>query len=125
VDAVVETGVNPRPRIGVERVNAQHLVIDEALDAEVRAQLGDQEGLPVADGALIVSVDPGSPAETAGIRPGDIVVGVDGVPIDAERPFANLLGLARTGVELQLDVLRDGEQFVIPVVPQLIAGVPS
>jgi serine protease DegQ len=79
----------------------------------------------VADGALIVSVDPGSPAETAGIRPGDIVVGVDGVPIDAERPFANLLGLARTGVELQLDVLRDGEQFVIPVVPQLIAGVPS
>ena len=125
VDAVVETGVNPRPRIGVERVNAQHLVIDEALDAEVRAQLGDEQGLPVADGALIVSVDPGSPAETAGIRPGDIVVGVDGVPIDAERPFANLLGLARTGVELQLDVLRDGEQFVIPVVPQLIAGVPS
>jgi S1-C subfamily serine protease len=79
----------------------------------------------VADGALIVNVDPGSPAEQAGVLPGDVVVGVDGVAVDASSPFANLVALVPAGEELDLFVVRGDEQLVIPVVPQLIAGVPS
>jgi 2-alkenal reductase len=129
VEAVVATGVNPRARLGIERVNAQHVMLSpELADAladqpsEVRELL---EALPVSDGALIVSVDPGSPAEQAGVQPGDVVVGVDGTAVDANSPFANLLASAVAGVELDLFVVRGDEQLVIPVVPQLIAGVPS
>jgi len=125
VEAVVSTGVNPRPRIGIERVNSQHVLLSpELIEALVDGD-DDAGPLPVADGALIVSVDPGSPAEQAGVRPGDVVVGVDRVAVDADNPFANLLAFAEAGVELELFVVRGVEQLVIAVVPQLIAGVPS
>ena len=114
VEAVQSTGFNPRPRIGIERINQQHLPITPSL---ARA-----EGLPVSFGAVIVNVAAGSPAETAGIQVGDIVVGVNGTQIDADFPFVNLLGFAETGVELQLFVLRGDQQLVIPVVPQVIAA---
>ncbi len=125
VEAVVATGVNPRPRIGIERVNAQHVVLSPELVEALAADGDDGVALPVSDGALIVNVDPGSPAERAGVRPGDVVVGVDGVAVDADSPFANLVALAPAGEELDLFVVRGDEQLVISVVPQLIAGVPS
>lgn len=125
VEAVLATGVNPRPRIGIERVNSQHVSLSPELIEALAADDTDGGALPVADGALIVNVDPGSPAEQAGVLPGDVVVGVDGVAVDADSPFANLLALAPAGVELDLFVVRGEEQLVISVVPQLIAGVPS
>ena len=114
VEAVQTTGLNPRPRIGIERVNTQHLPIFPAL--------AEAEGLPVSFGAVIVNIASGSPAEAAGFEVGDIVVGVNGIQIDADFPFVNLLGFAETGVELNLFVLRGDQQLVIPVVPQIISG---
>jgi S1-C subfamily serine protease len=64
----------------------------------------------------------GSPAETAGIEGGDIVIGVNGVQIDHDFPFVNLLGFAETGEELDLFVLRGDAQVVISVVPQIITS---
>ena len=124
IEAVVATGINPRPRIGIERVNAQHVLLTpELIDAFGNSE--DGEGLPVADGALIVNVDPGSPAAEAGVQPGDIVVGVNGVAVNTSTPLANLLGTVPAGEELDLFVVRGDEQLVIPVVPLVIAGVPS
>jgi len=54
-----------------------------------------------------------------------VVVGVDGIAVNVDVPFANLLASAVAGVELELFVVRGAEQLVIPVVPQLIAGVTS
>ena len=125
VEAIVTTGVNPRPRIGIERVNSQHVLLTSELIAALREESDGLEALPVTDGALIVTVDPGSPAQQAGVLPGDVVVGVDGVAVDANSPFANLLAFAVAGVELDLFVVRGDEQLVIQVVPQLIVGVPS
>jgi len=76
----------------------------------------------VSFGAVIVNVAAGSPAELAGIEVGDIVVGVNGIQIDADFPFVNLLGFAETGEALELFVLRAGEQLVITVVPQVISA---
>ena len=125
VDAIVATSVNPRPRIGIERLNSQHISLSPEAIAAFQDEQGEPIELPVSVGALIVSVAPGSPAEQAGVRPGDVVVGVDGVAVDANSPFVNLVALAIVGVELDLFVVRGDEQFVIPVVPQLISGVPS
>jgi S1-C subfamily serine protease len=125
VDAVVQTGVNPRPRIGIERVNTQHVMLSPDLANAFDLDPDLLEALPVSDGALIVNVDPGSPAEEAGVLRGDVVVGVDGTAVNAITPFANLLASAVAGVELDLFVVRGDEQLVIPVVPQIVAGVPS
>jgi serine protease Do len=114
VEAVETTGFNPRPRIGIERVNTGHIPITPVF--------AEAQGLPVSFGAVIVSVATGSPAETAGIEGGDIVIGVNGVQIDHDFPFVNLLGFAETGEELDLFVLRGDAQVVISVVPQIITS---
>jgi S1-C subfamily serine protease len=79
------------------------------------------------EGVLIVGVDPGSGAERAGLRPtrydrrgaielGDIIVGLDGQPVES---FADLrLGLEqkRTGEEVEVTVLRGRRRVTVPVV---------
>lgn len=114
IDAVVATGANPRPRLGIERVGSQHVPLD--------ATAAQQLGVPVTAGAAIIYVAPGSPADDAGIAAGDIVLAVQGIAIDAELPFVNLLGAAPTGVDLQLTVLRDGETRDVLVRPRPVAG---
>ena len=60
-------------------------------------------------GALVVTVDPGGPADAAGLRPGDVVTAIDGVQVDAGHPLdAGRLGLA-TGQHVRLSVLRGGQ----------------
>ena len=60
-------------------------------------------------GALVVMVDPGGPADAAGLRPGDVVTAIDGVQVDSGHPLDALrLGLA-TGQHVRLSVLRAGQ----------------
>ena len=125
VDAIVATSVNPRPRIGIERVNSQHVVLSPEAIAAFEEEFGELGELPVSVGALIVNVAPGSPAEQAGILSGDIVVAVDNVPVGSNTPFVNLVALAVAGEELDLFVVRGNEQLVIPVVARVVGAVPS
>ncbi len=110
VDAVLQTGVNPRPRLGIERIGRQHVPLDDRVAAEM--------GLPVTRGAAIMHVSPESPAEEAGIRPGDVVVAVNGTEVTLEAPFPNLLGAVPTGVEVRLTVLRGGQTVNVTVLPR-------
>jgi len=76
------------------------------------------EALEVASpaGAVVTQVEPGSSAEAAGLRPGDVVVGVDGRPVEGASDLRNRVGLAPLGSALALDVLRDGERIVVSAV---------
>jgi len=125
VEAVVATNANPRARIGIEHVNSQHVSLSPDLIAALRDDEESAVELPVSEGALIVNVDPGSPADLAGVTTGDIVVGVDALQVDGSQPFANLLAFAQVDVGLDLFVVRGDEQLVIPVVPQAISGAAS
>jgi membrane-associated protease RseP (regulator of RpoE activity) len=62
-----------------------------------------------ASGAVIVEVMPGSPAEDAGLKEGDIVVAVDGQGIGAERGLADAVAEYEPGDRIRLDVQRPGE----------------
>jgi serine protease Do len=77
------------------------------LTAEARGQLEVPDGL---EGALVRTVRAGSPAEDAGLRPGDIIVGVGsqkvGSPSEATRAIGSALGGKDHAVALR--VLRDG-----------------
>ncbi|HYF08492.1 MAG TPA: DegQ family serine endoprotease [Acetobacteraceae bacterium] len=78
----------------------------QPLDPELARALG----LPQAQGALIRGVEPGSPAARAGLRAGDVVVALDGRPVEDPRELAGVVAQARPGREVALTVLRDGQR---------------
>jgi putative serine protease PepD len=67
------------------------------------------------DGASIVEVHPGTPAEDAGLEPGDRVVAADGQPIDSPEELTGLIGSKEPGDEVELELVRDGETETIIV----------
>jgi len=69
-----------------------------------------QADLPVDNGAYITDVTPGSPAEAAGLQVGDIVLSIDGVAIDQDNAFAEVLFLHQPGDTVSVEYLQDGEQ---------------
>jgi serine protease Do len=72
-------------------------------------------GLPDARGLVVSSVDQGSPAEQAGLRPYDIVVAVDGVPVETTADVRSRLLDARAGDTVQLSVVREGRTLTLPL----------
>jgi Do/DeqQ family serine protease len=61
-------------------------------------------------GAVIARVDPGSPAERAGLHSGDLVIAVNGVAVRSGTQLRNVIGLARIGDEVGLTVARGGAE---------------
>lgn len=61
-------------------------------------------------------VNPGSPAEQAGIRPGDKFLSVDGVPVGSAHELRELIG-ARTGQPTAIRVMRDGQILTLIATP--------
>jgi len=67
------------------------------------------------NGAIVSEVQPGAPAATAGLKAGDVIVSVDGVPVTSWLQFTNHIGLARVGQELKLTVDRQGAPIDLSV----------
>ena len=67
------------------------------------------DGLEVSDGAAITAVVPDGPAAAAGLLPGDVIVRLDGAPIDSYRTLSRLVGSLDAGDEVELEVRRGGE----------------
>ncbi|MEX2608435.1 MAG: RIP metalloprotease RseP [Gemmatimonadota bacterium] len=67
--------------------------------------------------AELAQIIPGGPAARAGLQPGDVIVAVDGRPVETWRTFQELVEEA-AGRELALEVARDGERVPIRVTPE-------
>lgn len=91
------------------------------LTPELRARLEVPENLT---GAVVRGVRQGSPAEDAGLRPGDVVVGVGGQKVGSPAEAAKAIALALTGKEhaVALRVLRDGTTGYVGVTVGEAAG---
>ena len=50
----------------------------------------------------------GSPAERAGVKPGDVIVRYDGKPVDSPKALPGLVANTEIGKAVELSVLRDG-----------------
>ena len=74
--------------------------------------------LPVEKGVFIITVEDKSPAQTAGLRDGDILVELDGHPIEAVDDLHRLLTDERVGVETPLTVIRRTEKLALKVTPE-------
>ena len=69
--------------------------------------------LPTADGALISTVQPDSPAAKAGLRRGDVVLAFNGRPVRSGPDLRNRLGLTPVGDTIELTVFRDGNKLTV------------
>ncbi|HTO50450.1 MAG TPA: PDZ domain-containing protein, partial [Burkholderiales bacterium] len=74
----------------------------------VNKDLADSFGLDRPRGALVSTVEPGSPAEKAGIKSGDVIVAVDGKPIDQSVDLPRIIGETKPGTTVALQVWRKG-----------------
>jgi serine protease Do len=66
-------------------------------------------------GALVSNVTPGSPADEAGLKAGDVVRSVDGKPVETSSDLSSRVAAMGPGASVGLDVLRDGADRAINV----------
>jgi serine protease Do len=66
-------------------------------------------------GVILADVTPGGPADQAGLRAGDIVLSLDGKPIENGRQLQISLYRRALGEVISLEILRDGETAKVPV----------
>src|SRR6185312_5356626 len=94
---LIEYGVVERGQLGLSVY---------AVTPEVARPLG----LRKAAGGLVAQVIPGSPAEKAGLRAGDVVTAVDGHGIGSNTDLRNAIGLLRVGDPVTIDLVRNGRR---------------
>ena len=76
-------------------------------------QIAAQADLPVDNGVYITEISAGGPAEAAGLIAGDIVTAIDGVAVDEQNAFAEVLFLHQPGDLVTVDVLRGSESMAV------------
>ena len=74
---------------------------------DLTPDLAEALGLDVERGALVSRVESRSPAQTAGLQAGDVIVAVGGSKVESSRDLRNSVGLVRVGEEIAIDVQRD------------------
>ena len=79
----------------------------------VTPALAEALDLNVENGALINQVVEDSAAQAAGLQAGDVVIAVDGTPIDTAADLRNRIGLKRVNDDVNLNIIRDGKQKTI------------
>ncbi len=102
MDQIIETGAVTRGWVGI---GVQNLT----------AELAESLKLPKVRGALITDVVNSSPADKAGIKPGDVLVGVEGKSVTDSDSTLNLISALRPGHNATLKVLREKNELDLKV----------
>ncbi|MDP6202876.1 MAG: trypsin-like peptidase domain-containing protein [Prochlorococcus sp.] len=79
--------------------------------------------LPERSGALVQSVLPDSPAERAGLRRGDLVIGVAETPVSDPQILLKQVDQAEIDAPLLLKIMRNGEEISLSVKPAALPGL--
>jgi S1-C subfamily serine protease len=98
VPQLVAKGKYTRPVLGLE--------IDEQLSQQIAARSGTK-------GVAVARVMPGFLAEAAGLRPGDVIVAVDGKPVTSGAQLVNRLDEHKVGDAVRLAVQREGKPLEV------------
>ena len=75
----------------------------------MNAELANSFGLPDAKGALVASVEKGSPADKASVQPGDVIREFDGKAVGSSNELPRIVGLVKPGATVKIKVWRKGE----------------
>jgi serine protease DegS/serine protease DegQ len=102
MEQIIQTGSVTRGWIGVEV-------------QEITPELAESFNLPSAQGALIAGVWRGSPADRAGVKPGDILMQVEGRPVRDTQSMLDLIAAIKPGTEAKFRMRRDAQEFDIGI----------
>jgi Do/DeqQ family serine protease len=106
MDQLIHYGEVKRGRIGV---SIQDLTPDLAQAMNVKR----------TNGAVIAKVEPGSAADHAGLKTGDLVVAANGVPVHSGTQLYTAIGLTRIGDDVNLTIDRGGSERSVNVKVEL------
>ncbi|MGA3171469.1 MAG: trypsin-like peptidase domain-containing protein [Chthoniobacteraceae bacterium] len=98
LDAIIRTGRVPHGYLGVEILNP---------DLAVRSGIAD------VDGACVLGVTPGSPADKAGILKQDIITSIAGHPVHNLNELRNQIAAVPTGSQVPIQLLRNGRPMTV------------
>ncbi len=98
MEQLLEKGEVERGFIGVQVQN-------------LNADLAEAFGIKNQKGAIVNSVMPDSPAQEAGLQPGDIIVSINSKPVKAAADVRNHIGLLPVGEQVSFEILRAGERL--------------
>ncbi len=110
-DELFATGEVQHPFLGIQMVE---------LTPETIAEINTQEQLNIAPdqvGVLIVRVLEGSPAQTAGLVPGDIIQRINNTAVTTPTEVQAQVEASRIGQELTVEFHRDGDDQTLTVKP--------
>ena len=101
-DQIVATGSAQHARLGV-------------VVQDLTQPLADSFGLPRPDGALVAAVDSKSPAAAAGLKPGDVILKIDGEGVIQAGALSARIAQALPGERIALSVWRDQKPLELAV----------
>ncbi len=81
----------------------------------VTPEIAETLGLKVPSGALVANVSPGSPSARAGLKPSDLIVGINGQSVDDTNAFEYRFATQPLGGNAQVDVQRSGKLVKLAV----------
>jgi serine protease Do len=110
-DQLMKTGKVARSRIGVSV-------------QDIGQQLAQTFGLTIPHGALISAVEPQSPGERAGLKPGDVITSVNGRNIEHSYDLPSVISQLRPGSEAKLGVWHDRKATEVTVKTVLLEDTP-
>jgi 2-alkenal reductase len=99
-EQLIQTGEMKYPYLGI-----RYTMIDSAMAIE--------QNLPVDNGALVAGVEPGTPAERAGLQVDDIITAVDGVSLAQDNSLRYMLTQYQPGDTVELTIRRGDEQLSV------------
>ena len=74
-------------------------------------------GLTSESGVRVMSIEPRSPAQRAGVQEGDVIVAYAGQPVEGIDDLHRLLTGEQVGVEAQINVIRRAQKLVLRIAP--------
>jgi serine protease Do len=81
--------------------------------SDVTEETREAFSLPEARGALVQAVEPGKPAEKAGIQHGDVIVEIDGKPMRNNREIIDYISYQPVGSNVKITLLRNGKRETV------------
>ena len=102
MEQLIETGTVTRGWVGVEL-------------QEITPELADSFKAGTASGVLVAGVQRGSPADRAGVKPGDIILRVDGKQAVDPDAMRGLIVALMPGREAKLRLRREAREFDLPI----------
>lgn len=102
MDQLIEFGEVQRGRLGI-------------MIQDLTPDLAEALGVEELTGAIVISVEPDTPADEAGLAAGDVIVAVDDETVEGSSDLRQKIGLRRPGDVVEIDYLRDDDRETMEV----------